>query len=394
MEVSLWAIPLEDNIAPHLVIFRVSAHSFHIRVLESNIYGLLLPLFFDLPGTLMLNGAVPYSTRNPNVFRSVASGKKLWPVLEKLTLDLGLESETNLMLYSEGTSQLPFWSAPRLKRVILKSFDEDLFLLPFLQYQFFTPRRARFILKEATKLSKLAITISDGNNFTSVMHGRFRPLLQSPEGPGSEVLTHSHLEDLRLQDVVLDPELHPTIFLQNSQLPALKSLVYSLETVYPRPLPAYLDYFPDTFDHPLLLFLGSQSHPMLITSFTISIGSMSTRGLVECLKLMPLLEVLRLTTRDELRGSRVPVVCDNFFLSMFLPEEPRLAPGHEATTESEGKDSTAPVEDTCDLPATGLCPLVHCFAVEAAEFTFADMSWFLSSRISLSEAQPTPYSRL
>ncbi|KAJ3510003.1 hypothetical protein NMY22_g16109 [Coprinellus aureogranulatus] len=304
------------------------------------------------------------------------------------------------MLYSEETSQLPFWSAPRLKRVILKSFDEDLFLLPLygdqleelqvipgtegaychiaplssLQYQSFTPRRARYIIKEATNLLTLAISITDGNNFTSVMHGRFRPLLQPPEGLGSEVLTHSHLKDLRLQDVVLDAELHPTIFLQNLQLPALKSLGYSLETVYQRPLPANLDYFPDTFDHPLLLFLGSQSHTILITSFTMSTGSMSTRRLSECLKLMPFLEVLRLTTRDEPRGSRVPVVCDNFFLGTFLPEEARLVPGPDAITESEEKDPTASVEDSCDLPAMGLCTLIHFFDVSAAETSILNLA--------------------
>ncbi|RXW20446.1 hypothetical protein EST38_g5400 [Candolleomyces aberdarensis] len=211
---------------------------------------------------------------------------------------------------TRGTRALSarLWRAPKLKRVVWESVDDDFLRLP-LQWQqmeeidigassmvplsFFSSTDACGLVEACPNLTRLRI------NLTVYPHSRLPPGFGgqapvetlSPSSTDSDGTTNSvpqrspivlqYLTTLDLTDIYLD---HASpIFLEHLQLPALTTLSYKL---VPLPIP-----LPD--QHPLIRFLRAQvHHPIGITKWKIETTSMTGVVFIECLKLMPLLKHL------------------------------------------------------------------------------------------------------
>ncbi|KAJ3510662.1 hypothetical protein NMY22_g15908 [Coprinellus aureogranulatus] len=404
MEVSLWSPAWTGLLYGHPVTECITSHSFHIRILVLNVSTQVLAQFYPSDFKIAPEGGDNEREGSEELSTSVADLGGFWPVLEKVTLDFRTPSDDWGQLFrGENVFKASFWLAPRLKRVKLISVDVYLFKLPLrwgqleevdvsaigphdypdqLPLHSFTPREAKHLLLKCGDLSSLSIVMS------SRVHEH-----RTLQTPASLPLVHSKLTELFLEDVAVDPTNHPVNFLQDLQLPALKTLSYYLTP----PEGFDRDRFPHTFDNPLLCFLKAQEKPCPITTFTSASRSMSFRGLVECLKLMPALENLHLSAGWYF-GLEFERDWDDEFLGMFLPSGLRSQFGRGSRIcEDEGGHRHEAGHHTSDppliLPEEGLCPRLHDFIFGESTFTPDGIFQFVTSRISLSQEPNATFAR-
>lgn len=372
MEVSLWSSAYTGYLPQHPITACIASHSFHIHILKLNVSGDVLTHFYPIRG-----GSAGDDPVQDGEAPIVHAGN-LWPVLEKVVLDFGMKDFDDPEMRGDDVQDASFWLAPRVKSVTLISVCVDIFDLPLkwdqleeiivsahgphdhpdqLDYQSFTPGEAKHLLKVCPKLSLLSIVMS-GRDYES-------PSILPPS-PGQ--LTHHRLTELHLEDIVVS--VHSATFLKDLQLPSLKTLTYHLmkPQIATRP-------FPDTFDSPLLCFLAAQDAPVPVTTFKLSSRALSLRGLVECMKLMPNLEALRI------RGEPYHQSCGDEFLEMLHPRGMR---GTLDTIEDEyGIQDGINPDHPLRILATGLCPRLHDFIIDGAKFSPDGIVQFVRSRLAI-----------
>lgn len=407
MDVSLWSPAYTGTVTQHPVSTCIVSHSFHIRTLELNISTQVLAHFYPI-------GRAPVGddlVEEGNI--SVVLTMIAWPVLEKVTLDFGMEDWDSPMMRGDDVQDASFWLAPRLKSITLISVAVDLFNPPLkwreleeiviaasgphdypdqLDYQSFTPGEAKHLLKTCPKLSALSIVMSNRD---------YEFPLASILPPTFRRLTHYHLAELHLEDIIINLNVHYTTFFQDLQLPALKTVTYFLrrpQRFDPSAMPC-----PYTFNNPLLCSLAAQGYPVLISTLKIDESTISYRGLMECLKLMPKLEKLRLLGDWHLKHPSVGRSFDDHFLRLFLPTGMRTQ-SQEQTGTNEGDyhdNNTAWTDDHGNsdsdpplrLPAMGLCPLLGDFIIGRANFTPDGILHFINAKLALNSGLDESYAR-
>ncbi|KAJ3541958.1 hypothetical protein NMY22_g3690 [Coprinellus aureogranulatus] len=357
LSISIWSkeTPADDML--NIFADNILCHSLNIQSLTLDVTPPLVHLFA---------GSLPSS---------------YWPMLERVCLkwrddNVGTPNRIDL---------LPVWSAPLLKRVEWQSVDSDLWrtgiqwtnMEEILMYQRekappvswpnLNPSRVRAMVQCTPKIRNLRITLSDQEFPTNL----------GPTGPLvlKTTLVLPHLTALNLTDVYINPDTAPIVFLEGLQLPALKVFKYGLcfaEGVEN----------PHHDDHPLLRFLRVQRSPSLLHTFEVDVHAISRQGLLECLKLMPLLE--RLWIRDSRHDSRNEMsffgpialaqgaVTDKELLDSLLPSSPTVVPLDSDTSTSRAPDC--------------LCPRLNNLRISRIKCDLEDVEAFVDARLAHSKA--------
>ncbi|TEB22305.1 hypothetical protein FA13DRAFT_1798977 [Coprinellus micaceus] len=380
MDVSLWSPPdcVVDPPLSHPVMTSIRSQSWHVRSLELNVSTGMLAHF--------------YATTPPAV------GGSSWPLLEKIVLNFGRGGMAGPLMRFEGASRVTFWSAPALKSISLTYVDVHVLNLPLpwgqmesievgasgpygrrqtdLEYPSFTPAEAKTILKKCPMLSSLIMAVTNNHVVDDRDHDEEEVSESEPSPPTPGPFTHSHLKDLYLAETIVNPRRYPTTFLESLRLPALEKLTYILIN----PSDMALSHI---FNHPLVLFFRTQATPSLIKKLGVGMETLSYRGLVECLKFMPVLGELRLLN-GTFRAPESSVSCDDAFLETFLP----------ANMRSVAVQAGRGVGPLLHIPDGGLCPRLDDIIIdEGSGFSSEGILHFARSRVSLSRANGSAYAR-
>ncbi|KAJ3527441.1 hypothetical protein NMY22_g9787 [Coprinellus aureogranulatus] len=255
----------------------ILAHAFHIHTLSLAVPDRFLKIFTETP--------------RPN------ADDPAWPLLHKVTLDRGMNGEYGHPIVS--TTQLQLWKAPNLKYISWNALEgievtgddqaqgaEEFDKAPWCE---FSARETRSILHATPMLRTLKITIARHDELVRLGPG---PHLASGM---PKMLALQHLRKLNLTDTYIDPSTNPTVFMEDLQLPALEDLAYNLRNANLNNLDSP-ERFPPPGNPFLLRFLRAQRQPILIKKLRISATAASRKGFMECLRRMPLLEQLWVTS--------------------------------------------------------------------------------------------------
>ncbi|KAJ3541964.1 hypothetical protein NMY22_g3688 [Coprinellus aureogranulatus] len=243
----------------------ILAHAFHIHTLTLAVPDRFLKIFTETP--------------HPN------AGGPAWPLLHKVILDRGMNGEYGHPIVS--TTQLQLWKAPNLKYISWNAVWDD---FPSLETNW-------------GQLEGIEVTGDDqaqGAEEFDKAPARHDELVRLGPGPllasgMPKTLALQHLRRLDLTDTYIDPSTNPTVFMEDLQLPALEDLAYDLRNANLNNLDSP-ERFPPPGNPFLLRFLRAQRQPILIKKLRVSATAASRKGFIECLRRMPLLEQLWVTS--------------------------------------------------------------------------------------------------
>ncbi|KAF5341860.1 hypothetical protein D9611_001122 [Ephemerocybe angulata] len=307
-----------------------------------------------------------------------------WGVLERVTVNDSARRD-----FDDDPSQmvldLPLWRAPSLREVYWRGVEANFLSLPLnlpgiekisLWAESFEPSaaEARAILRGCPTLRSLQLSLSEMDTQPAQEFGG-GPILESP-------LLISHITTLDIMDTYVKPSTKPTVFLHDLQLPALTTLKYSLSTFDEgdsdtedddEDEETRLAPMPLLEDHPFVLFIRAQRHEILIQRLMVTVDTLSHAGFMECLSLLPHLQVLEVDTgatscteKDPLKS----IILDNEFLKALSPCQQEKPEG------STGADNAPSLNI--------ICPKLHDLSVERCDFTLEGLENFVAARSELS----------
>ncbi|KAF6756942.1 hypothetical protein DFP72DRAFT_892788 [Ephemerocybe angulata] len=316
-----------------------------------------------------------------------------WDVLERVTVnDIAIRRNLSDEFPSQMVLDLPLWRAPRLGEVNWRAIEANFLSLPLnfagiekisVWADSFEPSaaEARAILQACPNLRSLQLSLSEMDTQpVQEFVGRSTKLTPCPI-PGSPLLM-SHLTTLDIMDTYLKPSFKPTVFLRDLQLPALSTLKYSLGTldeaanVEDPDEETLLAPIPQLEDHPFVLFIRAQRHEILLQRWMVTVGTLPHAGFMECLSLLPHLQLLEVNTGVTEKDPLESIILDDEFLKALSPRPQEIPEGSTGT-------------DSAPSP-TGFCPKLRGLSVGKSGFTLEGLENFVAARYERSLQTQAP----